>query len=312
MLPVLFSIGPISISSFGFLLASGFLLGTFLVWRLSRAWDFDEEKILDLTLLTFFGGLIFSRVYFILEHLDFFLADFSKMILFTKYPGFSFWGAFLGGWLTLFYFTKRFKIDFWQMADIAAVGFLGGLILADLGCFLGGCGVGKVSNFPLSVNMVGYLGKRFPVQALESLIILILLLRIWPKALHFHTAGKIASISLIYLGLVKFLLEFLRLETKSGFVLSLVMVTLGLAIAHKISKRTLKEEIALLKRFSIRMITDGNYREMVLKRLVQSWYNSAKATLYNKKVAATWQTRNLTKFLKRIHVNTHPKNTTNY
>ena len=47
MLPVLFSIGKISVSSFGIFLALGILLGIFLVWRLSRAWDLDEEKILD-------------------------------------------------------------------------------------------------------------------------------------------------------------------------------------------------------------------------------------------------------------------------
>src|SRR5438552_13186037 len=113
MFPTLFSIGKFGISSFGVFLAFGFILGVFLIWRLARAWDLDEEKILDLTLLTFFGGLIGARIYFVLSHLSFFGLNPLKILLFQKYPGFSFWGAFLGGWLSLFYFAKKFKWDFW-------------------------------------------------------------------------------------------------------------------------------------------------------------------------------------------------------
>ena len=69
MFPVLLSFGNISISSLGVFLAAGFLFAIFLIWRLSRAWDLDEEKVLDLTLLTFLGGLISSRIYFILDYL---------------------------------------------------------------------------------------------------------------------------------------------------------------------------------------------------------------------------------------------------
>lgn len=295
MLPVLFSIGSISISSFGFFLSLGFLFGTFLVWRLARAWDFDEEKILDLTLLTFFGGLIFSRIYFVAEHLDFFLLDPLKMLLFTKYPGLSFWGAFLGGWLTLHYFTKRFKMDFWQLIDVAAVGFLGGLVLADLGCFLGGCGVGKLSNF-LGVNMVGFVGERFPVQILESLIFLILLIKIWPKAIHFHTPGKIASSVLIYIGISKFILDFFR--DQNSFFLSLIMVFLGLGLAHKISKKTLKENMLILRLKFMRLLTDKEFRERVIQKSINSWYNGYQTNFFSKR---------LVRILRKIYVRTHPK-----
>src|SRR3990167_9200013 len=154
MFPVLFSIGSFAVSSFGFFLALAFLVGLFLVWRQARAWDFDEEKIIDLTLLTSLGALIGSRIYFVLINFNFFTADFYRVILITKYPGFSFWGAFLGGWLTLYFFSRRFKMDFWQVADIAAIGFLGAQIFGNLGCLLGGCGVGIPSEF-LGVKMVG-------------------------------------------------------------------------------------------------------------------------------------------------------------
>ena len=140
MLPVLFTVGPISVSSFGFFLSIGFLFATFLVWRLARAWQFDEEKTLDLILLAFFGGVIGARILFFILNFTFFSDDLTKVVLITKYPGLNFWGGFLGGLLTLSFFANRFKLNFYQVADLAAVGFLAGLVLGDVGCFFGGCG----------------------------------------------------------------------------------------------------------------------------------------------------------------------------
>ena len=106
MFPVLFTIGKIPVSSFGVFLSLGFLLGVFLIWRISRAWDLDEEKILDLTLFTFLGGLIGARIYFVIEHFQVFSQNLPGIFFFNKIPGFSFWGAVLGGWLMLFFLVK--------------------------------------------------------------------------------------------------------------------------------------------------------------------------------------------------------------
>ncbi|MCR4306115.1 MAG: prolipoprotein diacylglyceryl transferase, partial [Candidatus Daviesbacteria bacterium] len=186
MIPVLFSIGSLSVSSFGVFLVLGFLLGMFLVWRLSRAWDLDEEKTLDLTLLTFIGGIVGARLYFVLENLQIFFVSPFNLILINKVPGLSFWGGILGGWLTLYYFARRKRLDFWQLADIAFVGILGGMVLSNLGCFLGGCNVGSPTNSILGVSMVGALGKRWPVQLIEAILLTLGLMKIWSKATHFH------------------------------------------------------------------------------------------------------------------------------
>lgn len=130
------NIGSFNISTFGVFLASGLLLGIFLIWRLARAWDYDEEKILDLILLTIIGGLIGARLYFVFENWVIFTKEPINIFLIHKALGFSFWGGVLGGSLALIYFTKHFNLNFWKIADIAIVGFIGGLILSNIGCFL--------------------------------------------------------------------------------------------------------------------------------------------------------------------------------
>ena len=156
MLPVLFSIGNISLTSFSVFLAIGIFFGMMLVWRLARAWDLNEEKTLDLILLTFLGGVIGARLYFAVANLPLFIDNPLDLFFPGKIPGFSFWGAFLGGWLSLYFFSRRLKLDFLHIVDIAIVGLLGGLIFSDIGCFLGGCYIGAASKAPFAVNMVGF------------------------------------------------------------------------------------------------------------------------------------------------------------
>ncbi len=273
MLPVLFSFGPLSVSSFGFFLALAFLFATFLVWRIARAWDLDEEKILDLVLLTFFGGLIGARIFFVSLNIEFFSTDLTKAILITKYPGLSFWGGLLGGWLALSFFVARFKLDFRQIADLAAVGFLGGIIFGDIGCFLGGCDVGSQSNLFFAVPVVGVIGKRFPVQILEALALTLVLVKIWPVATHFHFSGKVVSLTLIWLGIVKFITEFFRSVHQGGYFLSIVLVVLGIFIFYRTSKKSLRGDLTGVF-YSIKsLFTSGESRILLLDRLSKSWYN---------------------------------------
>lgn len=298
MLPVLFSIGNVAVSSFGVFLALAFLFGVFLIWRLSRAWDLSEEKILDLTLLSFVGGLLGARIFFVAEHWQAFLS-LEKILLINKYPGLSFWGGFLGGWLALYFFSRRFKMDFAAVADIGMVGFLGGLILGNLGCFLGGCGVGIQSNLFFAVLMVGVIGKRFPVQALEAIILSLVLVRIWAKATHFHPRGLIVSQCLIYIGAVKLLTEFLKDKT-SGFLFPLTLIVLGIHIFYRIysGKRTLLADIKSFLKFILSLFNDAKARNLAVQQIKKSWYNQ--------KISISWKMRNFNKFLRRKRVKIAP------
>lgn len=293
MFPVLFSIGNITVSSYGVFLALGFLYGTFLVWRLSRAWDLDEEKSLDLTLLTFIGALVVARIYFVFEHLQYFTGSPLSVILINKVPGFSFWGGILGGWLTLFYFSKRFKMDFWHLADIASVGLLGGLILSDLGCFVGGCSIGTPLNSIFAVTMIGAVGKRWPVQILEALFLTLCLTRIWYQATHFHQRGKIAALTFIYVGIVKLIAEIYKQDHSEAFF-AVICVLLGTNIYYKVTKQNPITQFKEIKRFFIRLVSDSVYRKGVVQRF--------KKSCYNQKTAFSWRIRNLKKVLRRSNV----------
>lgn len=294
MLPVLFSIGKISVSSFGVFLTLGILVGVLLIWRLSRAWDLDEEKVLDLTLLTFIGGFIGARLYFGLQHPSLFSDNYLKIFFINKLPGFSFWGALLGGWLTLFFASKVKRINFYQVADIAFIGFLGSLIFTSLGCFFGSCNVGIQSKIFFAVNMVGFVGKRFPTQILETILLTIVLFSIWSTAIHFHTRGKILSLTLIYIGLIKFIMEPLKQNHEGGFVLSFALLLLGVTFLYKVTKRNVVSDLKSSGVFILQLFTNRELRKLL--------YLKFKRYCYNRKTLILWNIRNMKKRLRRKNV----------
>lgn len=308
MFPILFSIGTTPVSSLGVFLVLGLFYAVFLIWRLARAWDINEEKVLDLAFLTAFGAFIVSRLYFSLQYFTYFSQDFSRVFLIFKYPGFSFWGAFLGGWLTLYFAARKFKLDFATIADIASVGFLGSLIFGNIGCLFGGCGVGVVNNLFLAVNMAGYVGKRFPVQGVEALIMAILLIYIWPKATHFHTPGKIASIVLIYVGGIKFATEFLRAQNQGGQIFSLILVVLGIVVFYKFSRRDFIKDMKSSFYLFKQMLKDPKLAKQVLQNLVRSWYNGLRIFIRDSIILLKWKGRSFHKILRKLNVKSNTDN----
>lgn len=293
MLPVLFSIGNLNVSSFGAFLALGFLYGIFLIWRLARAWDLDEEKILDLTLLTFLGGLFGARLYFAIQNWQQFMVSPLNLILINKTPGFDFWGGFLGGWLTLYIFARRLRLDFWQLADIAVVGFLGGLILSNIGSLLSGHNPGIVSKAFFAVVQEGMVGKRWPVQAVETLLLLLGLLKIWSQATHFHPRGKVVGTGFIYIGVTGLILEPLK-QNHPGGTFSLAITVLGLTVFYKAIKKNPLMHLKELGNFTVRATAEPEFRKAVVQILIRS--------CYNQKTNISWKLRNFKKMLRRFNV----------
>jgi phosphatidylglycerol---prolipoprotein diacylglyceryl transferase len=325
MLPVLLNIGPVTISSLGLFLVLAFLLGTFLIWRLARAWEVNNEVLLDAVFFTTIFAFIGARAYFVLVNFEFFSQNILGIFNIFRLPGFSFWGGFFLGLIGLFICTtypnlaRRLslgvlfssagskKLNFYQVADIGVIGFLGGLVLGDVGCLLGGCDVGVISNNFLAVNLVGVVSERFPVQLLEAILLFIVLLRIWPEATKFHFHGKIVSKTLIYIGLIKFFMQFLRdpqsdfyKSSYVGFGFSAALIIFGTFLYYHSGKGSLSKDINTFFTNLIGFFTNREIRSRVVERSKKSWYN--------RKVGFSWKLRQLKKLLRRARVKPTPEN----
>ncbi len=259
MLSIIFSAGPVVIYVFGFLMAVGIFLESFVIWRRLRDLGIKEERVLDFIIMAIIIGLIFARLFFILTNFDKFGFIFTRWVFFLRYPGLSFWGWFLGTLISLKWFAKKEKWDFWQIADEVTFGFLPFLALMQLGSFLDGSGFGRSTYMPWGIYFPGTLLKRHPVSlffAIGLFIIWFLLIKVerhW-RTWHWYKSDKDGFIALAGLSLTLLIYIPLAFIGDSGLYLYWleVLLTTALFLVVSISfyfrsGRTLRKRIIALK-----------------------------------------------------------------
>ena len=84
MKPTLFSIGSLTVTSFGLFIALSFVVGIFVVWKIAKSYDLEVEKVIDLVLLTFFGGLVGARILFVVLNWPIY-TSLEKILLINRY-----------------------------------------------------------------------------------------------------------------------------------------------------------------------------------------------------------------------------------
>ena len=228
MKPILFTIGPFNVYSFGVFLALAFIIATFIIWKMGRE-DLKEEEYLEGFLMMSIISLLSGRLVYILFHWDVFGLNILKYILVRETPGLSLIGGVIGGLLYLVYYIKKKKYHLYHVLDVfsQASGF--SLVLAKIGEQLGGGGFGRETDFFLGIKVIGLSGRRHPVELYESILFLlisVLLMFVYNKSRRYKGCeGLVFYLFLFILSLTVFLLEFLKLETVYLYGLSLKQIT---------------------------------------------------------------------------------------
>lgn len=234
MLPVLISLGPIQIRTYGFILVLSFLVGTFILWREGQKQGYNEDKLLDLSLTLIISGFVGSRIYYVVTNWGYYSTRMSQILQFWQ-GGLSLHGAIIGGVIALWWFCRKNKWPFLQVADFVTLGTMLGLIVGKLGSFLNGDDYGTVSQLPWAVSIPGVIGKRHPSPIYEAILAFLVYYFLLKKYRTKEKSGGIFYSALILLGISRLFLEFFRdnqtyiLRLKEGFWGGVVLVLVGAA-----------------------------------------------------------------------------------
>jgi phosphatidylglycerol:prolipoprotein diacylglycerol transferase len=225
MYPELFRIGDFPINTYGLLLAVGMLLALYVAARLGARDGLPKERMYDLGLWTLIGGLLGSKI------LMLFVDDTYRHNIWNIFSldflrsGGVYYGGFLGGFLTLFFLIRWYKLSFWKVADAFAPGLALGQFFGRQGCFAAGCCWGKPTDLPWGVHFTehaheftgvpvyGDAGNALylhPTQLYESIAMLI----VFGALVFLHRRkrfdGQILIAYAIIYALVRFTIEFVR------------------------------------------------------------------------------------------------------
>ena len=142
---ILFHIGPVTVYSYGFMLALAFVLGTALAQDRARKQGIDPNKVLDLVFSILVSSIVGARAFFIAINWQYYKAD--PLDIFKVWEGgLVFYGGFILAFCVAFWFMKKNGLPAWKIVDIMSPSVALGITLGRIGCYLNGCCYGRVSE----------------------------------------------------------------------------------------------------------------------------------------------------------------------
>ncbi len=207
------SLGPLTVQTFGALVAIGFAVAYVAAGRDIRREKLDVTAFETLFLWTVLGGLVGARLLYVALNVHLYGNPID--ILKIWQGGLVSYGGLLGGATAAWLYIRRRRLALWTYADRLAPFIFLGWAFGRLGDFLSGQLVGIPSSLPWAVQTAGDL-PRHPVQAYATLVLLSLFFIV--RGLQRYVARKqlnlphgfIALTALGLYGVERFLIEFLR------------------------------------------------------------------------------------------------------
>jgi len=237
MHPILFKLGPLTLHTYGFLVAAGFLVGIAFAVRQAKKEGILPDKIIDLGFYIILAAIVGSRLLFILVNADHYVE--SPLDIFKIWEGgLVFYGGILLAVPTAIWYVTKNGLGLWNIADIFAPSIAIGHAFGRLGCFAAGCCYGKAAaSLPWGVIFTDPYCLAptnvalHPTQLYESagefmnFLILISLRRY--KTFN----GQLFMSYLILYSVLRFTVEFFRGDVERGFIFLNLSLSQGISIA---------------------------------------------------------------------------------
>jgi phosphatidylglycerol:prolipoprotein diacylglycerol transferase len=225
-------LGPIVLRWNGVLIMIGFALGGVLSTREVKRRGYDPGIVLDLAVPLLIWGTVGARLWHVFTP----SLSSAQLGLTTGYylthpldlfaiwiGGLGFPGALLGGLFALFLFSRKYELDFPEWADILTPGLILGQIIGRLGNYFNQELYGLPAHVPWQVfispehRLAGYESVDFyhPLFAYEMGLNLLLFFVLMGIHRRFDRPLRAGDLFLAYLfghGMIRFFLEFLRLD----------------------------------------------------------------------------------------------------
>ncbi|HHY38823.1 MAG TPA: prolipoprotein diacylglyceryl transferase [Clostridia bacterium] len=209
MHPVLVSIGPFHIYSWGTMFALAFIVGTWLAAKEARRRGYDPGIVVDLAAYSVVSSLIGARLLYVLLDPSEFAGN-PWRVLFITEGGLSLHGGVLGVMLMGIWFSRRYKVPFWGFADILAPSVPLGTAITRIGCFLNGCCYGVLTRVPWASFTRLASGPRHPTQIYEMLLDLVLFIYLWRKRDRIAFPGALFLDYVVGYSVIRFIVEYWR------------------------------------------------------------------------------------------------------
>jgi phosphatidylglycerol---prolipoprotein diacylglyceryl transferase len=227
MYPVLLHLGPVTIYSYGLMMAIAFLTAAYLTGQELSRKGFNGELASTMVFWAAVGGLVGARVFAIFDDWNGFVSDPLHTIF--SGAGFVFYGGLLGGFLAVSWTIRKHHLPWLTTVDCIAPGLVLAHGIGRIGCQLAGDGDwGRETTLPWGMAypnaIVGWHyapGVRVhPTPLYEFAAYAAICAFLWSIRKRPQPDGTLFWWYLLCTGTARFLIEFVRINPRLAFGLS--------------------------------------------------------------------------------------------
>ncbi|MDE2028181.1 MAG: prolipoprotein diacylglyceryl transferase [Candidatus Omnitrophica bacterium] len=239
MHPILFTIGPFTIYSYGVMLAIAVLVCSWALSLDAKQYNMSQEAAYDLVFWCMIGGFLGARIFYIFLEWPYYMANPIEIPMIWQ-GGLAWQGGFIGGIASGLWFARRHKLSIRPVMDLTAPYIALGQSIGRIGCFFKGCCYGKPVSWGLYYPV--HHARLFPTQLFECGMLFIIFLVLKAARQKPHAPGIIFAFYLLLAAMERFIVEFFRGDT--------VPAPFGLTLAQYVALAVFAAGLILIKVFS--------------------------------------------------------------
>jgi len=234
MYPVLLRVGPLTLHTYGVLLAAGFLFGLAFAVKQARKEGIPGERIIDIGFYVLLSAIVGSRLLFVVINAGYYVKHPLDSLKIWQ-GGLVFYGGLALAVPVAIRYMRKHSLDIRNIADIFAPSLAIGHAIGRLGCFSAGCCYGKPAQIPWAVTFLhpeslARTGMPLhPTQLYESAGEFLNFLVLMALRRHRSFKGQLFWTYIFLYSALRFVVEFFRGDEARGFVLGGISVSQGIS-----------------------------------------------------------------------------------
>ena len=220
MYPRLLELGPLTVYTYGVLLAAAYLLGLKYAMVRANKRGLDSVRVLDLGIYIIISALIGAKLLLLITDFSTFKNDPKELLTLARSGGVFYGGLILAVAVALWY-IRRAGLPLWTTCDMFAPGIALGHVVGRFGCLFAGCCYGKPTTRPWGItftdpfaaaNVGTPLGVPLhPTQLYEAgAELLILAVLLWTERKGRPYPGRTFWLYMFLYAVTRFIIEFFR------------------------------------------------------------------------------------------------------
>ena len=252
MHPVFFEVGSFEVRYYSLMYLLAIILSFILLKEETsrKKIPLSKDEILNLVLLSVFGGIIGARFYYVAFNWEYFGTHLGEIPAIRR-GGLASYGGFIAGFMTAYLYLRYHKISVWRMADSVIPLVLLGEACVRFGNFMNGEAHGYPTTLSLGIVFPpgSPAGTQFPNKPVHPTMLyqmfynlfIFFFIWLWLRK-RVSKDGFIASLTVILYSAGRFFIEGLRADSlylgkyRMAQIISVILITI---MTYVIAKKRL-------------------------------------------------------------------------